>query len=79
MDFYFSTENDPLEKFLFPNEISALRGNNVYDENMCNLMRNNIYILTNILVYSILSWANENHTEQDSQPRLPQRKSEGRI
>lgn len=44
MDFYFSTENDPLEKFLFPNEISALRGNNVYDENMCNLMRNNIYI-----------------------------------
>ena len=43
MDFYFSTENDPLEKFLFPNEVSALRGNNVFDENMGNLMRSNIY------------------------------------
>lgn len=49
MDFYFSTENDPLEKFLFPNEVSALRGNNVFDENMCNLMKKTIYILTNIL------------------------------
>ena len=39
MDFYFSTENDPLEKFLFPNEVSALRGNNVFDENMCDLMK----------------------------------------
>ena len=43
MDFYYSTENDPLEKFLFPNEISALRGKNVFEENVCDLMRNNIY------------------------------------
>lgn len=29
MDFYSSTENDPLQKFLFPNETEALRGNNL--------------------------------------------------
>lgn len=79
MDFYFSTENDPLEKFLFPNEVSALRGNNVFDENMGNLMRSNIYFNKYIGGGSILSWGNEDYAEQDSQPRLPQCKSEGGI
>ena len=78
MTFYYSTENDPLEKFLFPNEISALRGKNVFEENVCDLMRNNIYF-NKYIGDSILSWGNEAYAEQDSQPRLPQCKSEGGI
>ena len=68
MESYSSTESDPLEKFLFPFEISALRGGCVKPFNSIHPM-----------FCSILSWRYEINIGQDSPTRVPICQQKGQI
>ena len=68
MESYSSTESDPLEKFLFPFEISALRGGCVKPFNSIHPM-----------FCSILSWWYEINIGQDSLPWVPICQQKGQI
>ena len=78
MELYYLTESDPLEKFLFPYESEALRGDNFDDFEMAFFY---ISCLLPFICYflSILSRGNENHIRQDPSPRTFECPSKGQL